>query len=138
MKFSLRLYKPLEFKETKKIKEFLFGINRRYSIYEKYKDRLEGKVVYIDTPLEFKDYPTIEGLYLLKDLAKDKVYLDEQGVVDFIYGKKVHRKYIIKIEGYKYARNLLVLNAKGDPIGIGKIERRWLINLFNISYYRKY
>ncbi len=137
MKFSLRLYKPLEFKEIKKIKEFTFGVNRRWKLLDKYPE-LEKDIVYIDTPLEFKDYPTIEGLYLLKDLAKDKIYLDEQGTIDFIYGKNVHRKYVIKVEGYKYAKNMLVLSSKGDPLGIGRFERRWVINLFNISFYRKY
>ena len=137
MKFNLRLYKPLEFKEIKKIREFTFGINKRFRLLEKYKE-LEKDVLYINIPLEYKDSPTIQALYLLRDLAKDKVYLDEEGTIQFIYGKNVHRKNFIKIEGYKYSKYLLVLNGQNDPLGIGRIERRWLINLFNISFYREF
>ncbi|AAR39340.1 NEQ499 [Nanoarchaeum equitans Kin4-M] len=133
MRYELRLYKELSFKEIEKIGEFLFGVNREYDLLKKY----NIKPLYIDTPLEYKEYPTITALFLLKDLAKDKVYLDEVGARDFIYGKDVHQKNFLKIEGYKYA-NLLVLNGQGLPLGIGKIKGKILKNLFNISFYRRY
>jgi len=135
VKFSFRLYKPLEFKELRKIKDFLFGINKKFSLLNKIDER---KILYIDLPLEYKDYPTISGLYELKNKVKDKVYLDEEGTVQFIYGKDVRQKNFLKVEGYKYAKHLLVLNSEGDPLGVGRIEGKLLRNLFNISYYRKY
>ncbi|RME54641.1 hypothetical protein D6777_03135 [Candidatus Woesearchaeota archaeon] len=69
-----------------------------------------------------KFYPSLALLDVLAKFSNEKVYVKDIGEMDFVYGKNLRKRHIVKVEGSTKKGFLkLIMNMKNECLGYGKV-----------------
>ncbi len=121
-------------KFTKKfgnVELFYTKINNSYYLVNKDLIKLSKKIKYKPESIGLflgkeengRFTPSLALLEILSKKSKDKIYVKDIGEIDFLYGKDLRERHIIKIEGeIKDGFLKFVQNEYDENLGLGKIK----------------
>ncbi|MBI4447510.1 hypothetical protein HY643_00875 [Candidatus Woesearchaeota archaeon] len=80
--------------------------------------------LYLGEEKEGKFAPSLALLEIIAKTSTNKVFIKDIGEMDFIYGKKLRSRHILKIEGETKVGFLkLIQNEHDENLGLGKISK---------------
>lgn len=106
-----------------KIKSKYFLVSSELlKIKEKFSFEPLGIGIFLGEEKKGDFYPSLALLEILSKYSKEKVILNDLGELDFIYGKNLRERHILKVKGKSYLK--LVQNEYNENLGYGKLKEK--------------
>ncbi|MFQ5814906.1 MAG: PUA domain-containing protein [Candidatus Hydrothermarchaeaceae archaeon] len=77
----------------------------------------------------------LEGAYLFASHTDKKIVVDDNAEQLVLYGRDVFSKSVVDFSACGHGDRCLMVNTKGEPLGIGRVETGMVKNLMDRGWY---
>jgi 60S ribosome subunit biogenesis protein NIP7 len=91
--------------------------------------------LYIGEVKRGRFFLSLEGAYLLAPHTNKKVIVDDKAEQLVLYGRDVFSKSVVDFSACERGTRCLIMNNKGEPLGIGMVGKDVIENLMDRGWY---